>query len=549
MEAVTSDTEQLDAEAGTVTPLVGVAPSRGLPVALTSFVGRESELGQLHEAFRQSRLVTLSGPGGCGKTRLALKLAADLLDLTSGGVWWVDLAWLADARRVGAAVAEALGVRPLPGQTELQAACAYLAPRRGLVVLDNCEHLLAGCAGTVGALLKAAPAVVVLATSRSRLGVEGEIVWQVPPMSLPASAASSGALAGSDAVALFVERAVQARPAFTLSDGNAECVARVCAGVDGLPLAIELAAARLRMLSVEQIASGLGQRFRLLSGGPRTAIQRQRTLRASVQWSHELLSRDERVLLRRVSVFAGGFTFQAAEEVCAFDAVERDRLLDLLASLVDQSLVLASEQGFGMRYRLQETMREFARERLVEAGEEESLGARHRDAFLGLAEQAGPHLETGRQREWLALLDADAANLMTAIEHSLRTDVKRALRFCAVLYRWWGARGRFGEAELSIRVCARNAVIASPGCARGRSTGGPSWPFGRATSPPQMRTRRRRWGWPRRPVMTRPPRVHAASWARRCSSPIHARAEPSSHARPHLPAWRAMTGPSARPSG
>lgn len=448
MDAATSHTEQLDAGAGTVTPLRGVAPSRGLPVALTSFVGRESELGELHELLSQARLVTLSGPGGCGKTRLALELAADLLDRTSGGVWWVDLARLADARRVGAAVAEALGVRPLPGQTELHAAWAYLAARRGLVVLDNCEHLLAGCAETVGALLKAAPAVVVLATSRSRLGVEGEIVWQVPPMSLPASAASSGALAGSDAVALFVERAGQARPAFTLSGGNAECVARVCAGVDGLPLAIELAAARLRMLSVEQIASGLGQRFRLLSGGPRTATQRQQTLRASVQWSHELLSRDERVLLRRVSVFAGGFTFQTAEQVCAFDAVERDRLFDLLASLVDQSLVLASEQGSVMRYRLEETMRQFARERLVEAGEEESLAARHRDAFLGLAEQAGPHLETGRQREWLALLDAEAANLMTATEQSLRTDVKRALRFCAALYRWWGARGRFAEAEL-----------------------------------------------------------------------------------------------------
>ena len=374
VDAVTSHTEQLDAGAGTVTPLRGVAPARGLPVALTSFVGRESELGQLHEVLRQARLVTLSGPGGCGKTRLALELAADLVDRTSGGVWWVDLAWLADARRVGAAVAEALGVRPLPGQTELQAACAYLAARRGLVVLDNCEHLLAGCAETVGALLKAAPA-------RSRLGHEP----------VTTGGGGRGRLAGTaDVVAGIGARpagrwpvrtrwrcssSARARraPAFALSDGNAECVARVCAGVDGLPLAIELAAARLRMLSVEQIASGLGQRFRLLSGGPRTATQRQQTLHASVQWSHELLSRDERVLLRRFSVFAGGFTYEAAEQVCAFDAVERDRLLDLLASLVDQSLVLASEQGSVMRYRLQETMRQFARERLAEAGEEASL--------------------------------------------------------------------------------------------------------------------------------------------------------------------------------
>jgi predicted ATPase len=225
----------------------------------------------------------------------------------------------------------------------------YLASRRALVVLDNCEHLLSRCAEIVGALLHAAPGLVVLATSRARLGVEGEAVWPVPPMSLPQAARSGGALAGSDAVALFVERARQARPGFALSNGNAEYVAQVCAGVDGLPLAIELAAARLRMLSVEQIATGLGHRFRLLSGGPRTATRRQQALRASVQWSHDLLTREERVLLRRFSAFSGGFTYEAAEQVCAFGAVAPERLLDLLGSLVDQSLVLAAEQGSAMR--------------------------------------------------------------------------------------------------------------------------------------------------------------------------------------------------------
>ena len=448
MDAGTSHAEQLDVGGGTVTPLRAPGRPRGLPVALTSFVGRESELAQLRAVLGQARLVTLTGPGGCGKTRLALELAAERLDRPSVVVGWVDLASLADERRVGAAVAQALGVRPLPGRSEVQAACAYLASRRALVVLDNCEHLLGRCAEIVGALLQAAPGLVVLATSRARLGVAGEAVWPVPPMSLPEAARSGGALTGSDAVALFVERARQARPGFALSDGNAEYVAQVCAGVDGLPLAIELAAGRLRMLSVEQIATGLGHRFRLLSGGPRTATRRQQALHASVQWSHDLLTCEERVLLRRFSVFSGGFTYEAAEQVCAFGAVAPERLLDLLGSLVNQSLVLAAEQGSAMRYRLLETMREFAGERLAEAGEQASLRARHRDAFLDLAERAGPQLETGRQREWLALLDPEAANLVAAIEHALRSDAQRALRFCAALYRWWGARGRFAEAEL-----------------------------------------------------------------------------------------------------
>jgi predicted ATPase/DNA-binding CsgD family transcriptional regulator len=435
MDAGVSHVE-LDAGGGTVTPLPGARRPRGLPVALTSFVGRESELAELREVLGQARLVTLTGPGGCGKTRLALELAAEWLDRSSVGVGWVDLATLADERRVGAAVAQTLGVRPLPGRSEVQAACGYLASRRTLLVLDNCEQLLAGCAEIAGALLQAAPGLVVLATSRARLGVEGETVFPVPPMSLP------------QAVALFVERARRARPGFALSDGNAESIAQVCAGVDGLPLAIELAAARLRVLTVEQIATGLRHRFRLLSGGPRTATLRQQALHASMQWSHDLLSREERVLLRRVSVFSGGFTYVAAEQVCAFGAVTGERLLDLLGSLVDQSLVLAAEHGSVMRYRLLATMREFAGERLAEAGEQASLRARHCDAFLELAERAGPRLETGRQREWLALLDAEAPNLAAAIEHALRTDVQRALRFCAALYRWWAARGRFAEAEL-----------------------------------------------------------------------------------------------------
>jgi predicted ATPase/DNA-binding CsgD family transcriptional regulator len=434
VEASSSQVAQPDLAARTVTPLPSVARPHRLPVPLTSFVGRASELDALPAELMATRLLTLTGPGGCGKTRLALRAAADQADRFPHGVWWVALGSLADERRVGAAVADALEVRPLPGRTSLDAASAYLATRRSLLVLDNCEHLLDACARAVGALLTAAPDLVVLATSRAPLGVDGETDWRVPPMSQ------------SGAESLFVERARKARPGF---GADAESVARVCAKLDGLPLAIELAAARVRSLSVDQIATGLARRFRLLTGGPRTATERHQTLRASVDWSHDLLSDDERVLLRRLAVFAGGFTQRAAEEVCAGDGIEPKAVLDLLASLVGQSLVIAAERDRAMRYRLLETMGEFALERLAEHGEEHQVRARHCDAYLALAEEAGPQHETGRQREWLERLDPETANLEAAIDYALATDPVRALRLCAALYRWWGARGRFAEAELA----------------------------------------------------------------------------------------------------
>jgi predicted ATPase/DNA-binding CsgD family transcriptional regulator len=450
VEAGISNAEQLEVgAAGTVKLLPSAAGPHNLPIQLTSFVGRERELGELHQALAATRLLTLTGPGGCGKTRLALQAAAEVLDRFPGGVWWVELAPLADERLVGAAVAEALGVRPLPGVTELQAACAYLASRRALVVLDNCEHVLQPCAEAAEALLQAGRGVVVLATGRAPLGASGETDWRVPSLSLPqpGTALSTEALALSDAVSLFLERARKVRAGFAVTDGNVEPLARICSDLDGLPLAIELAAARVRMLSMEQIAAGVSDRFRLLTGGPRTASERHQTLRASVEWSHDLLSADERVLLRRVSVFAGGFTLEAAEEVCAGDGIEADRVLDLLASLVDQSLVPADQRDAGVRYRLLETVRQYGLERLGAAGEEEALRGRHRDFFLALAEDAAPQLETGGQREWLELLDPEAANLSAAIDHALRSEPPLALRFCAALYRWWWIRGRFAEAE------------------------------------------------------------------------------------------------------
>jgi predicted ATPase/class 3 adenylate cyclase len=422
-----------------------------LPPQLSSFVGREQELAELGRLLGDQRLVTLTGAGGCGKTRLALQTASEALERFPDGAWWVELAPLAEDRLVGAAIAEALGVRPLPGMTELQACGAYLASRRALLVLDNCEHLVKACGEAAEELLKAAPELVMLATSRAPLGVGGERDWRVPSLSLPAleTGDSNGDLAGSDAVSLFVERAQQAHPDFAVRNGEGEDVVRLCRELDGLPLAIELAAARVRILSVAQIANGLSERFRLLSGGPQTSSDRLRAMRASVDWSYELLSEQERVLLRRLAVFAGGSTLEAVDEVCAGDAIEREAMLDLLASLVDQSLVVAEGHEAGVRYRLLETMRQYGLERLADAGEEATIRARHLDYFLALSERAAPHLETGRQLEFLELLDPEAPNLAAAIEGALLSEPPRALRFCAALYRWWCARGRFAEAELS----------------------------------------------------------------------------------------------------
>ena len=451
LDAARSPAEELAVGAGTVTVLPAVERPGNLPVSLSSFVGRERELSELAEALVDTRLLTLTGAGGCGKTRLALRVAGELTDRFPDGAWWVELAPLGDERLVGAAVAEALGVRPLPGVTELGAACAYLAPRRALLILDNCEHLLAACAEAAEALLRAGAQVVVLATGRAPLGAGSETDWRVPSLSLPPPGADgrSDALTGSDAVSLFVERARKVRPDFTVTDQNAASVARVCGELDGLPLAIELAAARVRMISVEQIAAGVSDRFRLLTGGPHTASERHQTLRASVDWSHDLLSAEGRLLLRRVAVFSGGFTLHAAEQVCAGDGIDRKRVLDQLGSLVDQSLVIAEEGERGVRYRLLETVRQYGLDRLASADEQDSLRGRHRDFFLALAERAAPHLDTAGQREWLERLDPEVANLATAIDWALRSEPPLALRFCAALYRWWCAHGRFAEAELT----------------------------------------------------------------------------------------------------
>jgi predicted ATPase/class 3 adenylate cyclase/DNA-binding CsgD family transcriptional regulator len=420
-----------------------------LPDQLTSFVGRERELVQLGEALAATRLLVLTGSGGCGKTRLALQLAAESLDHWPDGAFWVELAPLAEGELIAPALMAVLGVRPLPGRTASEAAVDHLSGRRALVVLDNCEHLLAHAADVAEALLRGCPGVSLIATSRAPLGVPGEADWRVPSLSLPAERGPEpvDVVAQSDAVRLFIERAAKVRPNFTVTKDNAPAIAQICHDLDGIPLAIELAAARVRVMSPSEIAAGLGDRFHLLTGGGGRVMPRQQTLRASVDWSHELLSTEERLLLRRLAVFAGGWTLDAAEQVCSGDGLELYGILDLLTSLVDKSLVLAEDTAGVVRYGMLETVRQYALDRLTEAGSAEAMRDRHLDFYLAFAQRVEPELVTPNQRQWLAALDIEAANLGVAMDSAAATDPDRGLALCSSLTFWWKLRGRFEAAE------------------------------------------------------------------------------------------------------
>ncbi len=428
-------------------------PAGRLPVELTSFVGREREVAEVLAALVGARVLTLTGAGGCGKTRLALRTADEALERLPDGAWWVELAPLADPGLVAPALAIALGVRPLPGQDDLEAAVAALASRRALVLLDNCEHLAEEAAGVAEALARGCPGVTVLATSREPLGVAGEVRWRVPSMSVPAEVEVDSPVAAlrSDAVRLFVERAGRARPGFTLTAADAPAVVRICRELDGIPLAIELAAARMGALSAAAVADALTDRFRLLTGGPRTAIPRQRTLRASVDWSHDLLAEPERVLLRRLGVFAGGFAPGTAERVCAGGGIEAPDVLGLLTSLVDRSLVAVEERDGSLRFRLLATVRSYALERLDEAGEARGARERHLAAFLAVAEAALGELLTPRQPAVLDGLDLEGADLAQALSFAAETDAASALRLSIALGPWWRLRALFTQGDAAYR--------------------------------------------------------------------------------------------------
>lgn len=443
------------------------ALATNLPQQLSSFVGREAEMVQVRRLLGQTRLVTLTGTGGAGKTRLALQVAADLVDAAeyADGVWLAEFASVADGRLVAQSVASVLGMREEPGRTLLDTLVAWLTHRSLLLVLDNCEHLVDACAAFAETLLRACPRLRILVTSREAFNIPGETAWRVPSLSSPdpqrlppAGADRVAALGSYESVRLFMERAKTAAPHFAMSERDAPALAQVCHRLDGIPLALELAAARTRVLSVEQIAARLNDRFRLLTGGARTALPRQQTLRATIDWSYDLLNEAERTLLRRLSVFAGGWTLEAAESVCAGDGVDESEVLDLLSRLTDKSLVNFAEQDGQARYRLPETVRQYACDRLCEKSEESAVRGRHCDWFAGYAERAGSaQAGTGSANQpWWNQLEAEYPNLRTALEWSTDARAHAAgatngnsaettSRLLKVLFWFWNYRGHVSD--------------------------------------------------------------------------------------------------------
>ena len=441
-----------------------------LPQPLTSFVGREREIAEVTRLLGSARLLTLTGTGGVGKTRLGHEIAARMLEAFSGGVWVVELSALTDPALVPQAVATVLDVREEADHPLTATLAAALRAERILLVLDNCEHLVEACAAIADALLRACPDLAILATSRQTLGIAGETTFCVPSLALsarwddpaapasnddepalrdpagPSSARPIESPTPSEAARLFAERAGAVVPSFALTDRNLPSVERICRRLDGIPLAIELAAARVAVLSPEQIEARLDDRFRLLSGGSRTALPRYRTLRAMIDWSHDLLDEQERTLLRRLTVFSGGWTLDAAESVCAGDGLAADEILDLLSGLVAKSLVLTGEGADEVRYGFLESLREYAAEKLRDAGEEARLRERHCAWFLDLAERAEPLLSGPHSVPWLDRLERERENLRAVLAWCVdRGDAEAGLALVGALERFWLVRGPYRE--------------------------------------------------------------------------------------------------------
>jgi predicted ATPase/DNA-binding XRE family transcriptional regulator len=424
-------------------PVVTVRP--------TSFVGRDTELPEIQRLLGSTRLLTLTGAGGVGKTRLAEQVAANIASGYPDGVWLVELASVDEERLVAPAALAALGLREMPDQPALETLAVYLRARTALLVLDNCEHVLVAAAKLANAIVHAGPGLRVLATSRELLGTTGELAWRVPslPVPLDDGLLPPDRLLTYAAVALFENRARLVRPAFRITSANARSVVQICRRLDGIPLALELAAARVRVLTPKEIATRLDDMFRILTGGSRSAPGRQQTLQASLDWSHGLLSGAEQDLFRRLAIFAGGWSLEAAEAVCTGEAIAKAELLDLLTSLVDKSMVVAEDplqQDGDMRYRMLEPVRQYALERLNTSAEADGIGRKHTSYYLGLAEPGELRWRAQDGLIWMALVTRELDNFRAVLRRTLdQGDMTPNLLLCVRLLRFWDLRGYLEE--------------------------------------------------------------------------------------------------------
>ena len=439
-----------------------------LPIQLTPFIGRERDIEALQLSLAGVRLLTLTGAGGSGKTRLALEVARQAGPSFRDGVVWVELASLAEGELVAQQIATALGVREDAARSATESVLAFLQPRSLLLVLDNCEHLTEACAALADSVLRACPDIRILATSREALGLGGERAWLVPPLTTPGAATDVAALAGFEAVRLFVERAQDAVAQFTLSEQDAPLVAQICRRLDGIPLAIELAAARVKVLSPGQILDRLDDAFALLRGGSRTALPRHRTLRATIDWSYQLLTEAEQSLLQNLSVFGGGFTLEAVEAVCTHDDLAAWEVLDLLARLVDRSLVVVREAAGAARYHLLDTVRQYARNRLDEHAAADAAQRRHAEYYLDLARDAEPHLILAR-RPWMERVDAELDNFRSAVawSHATGNDERLGLPLTTSLIWYWYHKLLWREGLRLLQAALAGAPDAPPSARAG----------------------------------------------------------------------------------
>ncbi len=423
---------------------------QNLPPQLTTFVGRGAQLAEIELLLSTKRLVTLTAVGGAGKTRLALEVAGRLLAAYPDGTWFVDLTPAKDRHLLSRVFGSALGVHERPRQPMAETLIQHLSGRRLLLVVDNCEHVIEDCAGLVDTIHRSCPGVTILATSREPLRVSGETVWRLPLLAVPDPAAPIDLreLPECEAVGLFLDRAQLAAPTFRMSAENAPAVAELCRRLEGIPLAIELAAARAGLMSPDQMLERLQDRFGLLTGGSRTSPTRHRTLQSALDWSHDLLSDQERTLFRRLSVFAGGFSLDAVEAVCSRADLGVGAILALLGSLVDKSLVIAAGEPSGrIRFRMLETVHQFAREQLTGRGETERLDRLHCEFFVLLAEESAPHLEASGQRAWYRRLAEDIGNLRLALEWSMSREPEANLRLSTALTDFWYFQGLVQEGD------------------------------------------------------------------------------------------------------